>query len=346
MSIIHYPLVWSLLKTLAIILPMVIAVAYLTLAERKILGYMHIRLGPNQVGPWGLLQPFADLIKMIFKEWVIPSAANKAMFIIAPFIAVTTSFAAWAVIPFGEGLVGSAIDSSLLYILAMTSLGIYASLLGGWGSNSKFAIFGAVRSAAQVVSYELAMGFALITVVMIAGSLNLTDIVKAQSGGLGFINWYFIPLFPMAVIYFIAGLAELNRAPFAVVEGESEIIAGFFTEYSGTGFASFYLAEYANMILMSALISLLFFGGWLSPLSGIESIENIPVLSLLAADGMIWMFLKMAFFLFSIIWVRATFPGYRYDQIMRLGWKFFIPIALIWIAVVLVMYGIGLKPWF
>ena len=346
MAIIHYPLVWALLKTLVIFLPIVLSVAYLTFAERKVLGYMHIRLGPNRVGPKGLLQPFADLLKMLFKEWIIPSAANKAMFIIAPFVAVTTAFAVWAVIPFQDGWISSSMDSGILYILAMTSLGVYSSLIGGWGSNSKFAIFGAIRSAAQVVSYELAIGFALITVVMISGSLNLSEIVKGQSGELGFINWYFIPLLPMAVIYFIAGLAELNRAPFEVTEGESEIVAGYFTEYSGTGFVTFYLAEYTNMILMSALMSLLFFGGWLSPLSGVEAVANIPVVSFLATDSLFWMILKMAFFLFAMIWVRATFPGYRYDQIMRLGWKFFIPIALVWIAVVLVMYGIGLKPWF
>ena len=346
MAIINYPLVWALIKTLAIFLPIVLSVAYLTFAERKVLGYMHIRLGPNRVGPKGLLQPFADLLKMLFKEWIIPSAANKAMFLIAPFIAVTTAFAVWAVIPFNEKWISSSMDSAILYILAMTSLGVYASLMAGWGSNSKFSMFGAIRSAAQVVSYELAIGFALITVVMMSGSLNFTEIVKGQSGDLGLVNWYFIPLLPMAVIYFIAGLAELNRAPFEVTEGESEIVAGYFTEYSGTGFVTFYLAEYTNMILMSALMSLLFFGGWLSPLSGVEAIQNIPVLSLLAADSTFWMILKMAFFLFAMIWVRATFPGYRYDQIMRLGWKFFIPIALVWIAVVLVMYGIGLKPWF
>lgn len=346
MAIIHYPLVWALLKTLVIFLPIVLSVAYLTFVERKVLGYMHIRLGPNRVGPKGLLQPFADLLKMLFKEFIIPSAANKTMFLIAPFIAVTTAFGVWAVIPFNDGWVSSSMDSAILYILAMTSLGVYASLMAGWSSNSKFAIFGAIRSAAQVVSYELALGFALITVVMMSGSLNFSVIVDKQAGSLGLINWYFIPLLPMAVIYFIAGLAELNRAPFEVTEGESEIVAGYFTEYSGTGFVTFYLAEYTNMILVSALMSLLFFGGWHAPLSGVEAVQNIPVLSLLATDSFFWMIIKMAFFLFAMIWVRATFPGYRYDQIMRLGWKFFIPIALLWIAVVLVMYGIGLKPWF
>lgn len=342
LAIIYYPLVWALLKTLAVVLPVVMAVAYMTYAERRVLAVMHVRLGPNRVGPFGLLQPFADLIKMIFKEWIIPSSANKVFFIISPILMVTTSFAAWAVIPFGKDLVGSNMDAGLLYILAMTSLGVYAVILAGWASNSKYAILSAIRSGAQVISYELAMGFALITVVMLSGSLNLTKIVEGQEG-LSILRWYFIPLLPMAVLYFIAGVAETNRAPFDLVEGESEIVAGFHVEYSGTGFACFFLAEYANMILVSALASLLFFGGWLSPFAGIPGIEDIPVLG---QSSIIWMFAKMAFFLFAYIWLRATFPRYRYDQIMRLGWKIFIPLSIGWIMFVIALYALGINYWF
>ncbi len=341
-AIIFYPLVWALLKTLAVILPVVIAVAYMTYAERRILGFMHVRLGPNRVGPFGLLQPFADLIKMVFKEWIIPSAANKTFFILSPIIIVTTAFAAWAVIPFGEGLVGANIDAGLLYILAMTSLGVYAIILAGWASNSKYAMLSAIRSGAQVISYELAMGFALITVIMLAGSLNLTKIVQGQEG-MSILRWYFIPLFPMAVLYFIAGVAETNRAPFDLVEGESEIVAGFHVEYSGTGFACFFLAEYANMILVAALASLLFFGGWLSPFAGIPGLENIPIIG---ENGIFWLLIKMAFFLFTYIWLRATFPRYRYDQIMRLGWKVFIPLSIGWIFFVIALYALGINYWF
>lgn len=341
-AIIFYPLVWALLKTLAVILPVVIAVAYMTYAERRVLAVMHTRLGPNRVGPFGLLQPFADLIKMVFKEWIIPSAANKIFFILAPIIIVTTAFAAWAVIPFSEGLVGANIDAGLLYILAMTSLGVYAIILAGWASNSKYAMLSAIRSGAQVISYELAMGFALITVIMLAGSLNLTKIVQGQEG-MSILRWYFIPLFPMAVLYFIAGVAETNRAPFDLVEGESEIVAGFHVEYSGTGFACFFLAEYANMILVSALASLLFFGGWLSPFAGIPGVESIPIIG---ENGVFWMVIKMAFFLFAYIWLRATFPRYRYDQIMRLGWKVFIPLSIGWIFFVIGLYAFGINYWF
>lgn len=342
LAIIHYPLVWALLKTLAVILPVVIAVAYMTYAERRVLAVMHVRLGPNRVGPFGLLQPFADLIKMVFKEWIIPSAANKIFFIMSPIIIVTTAFAAWAVIPFDQGLVATNMDAGVLYILAMTSLGVYAIIIAGWSSNSKYAMLSAIRSGAQVISYELAMGFALITVIMMSGSLNLTKIVEGQAG-MGLLSWYFVPLFPMAVVYFIAGVAETNRAPFDLVEGESEIVAGFHVEYSGTGFACFFLAEYANMILVSALASLLFFGGWLSPFAGIPGIENIPVLG---TNGWWWMLLKMAFFLFTYIWLRATFPRFRYDQIMRLGWKIFIPLSILWIFVVILLYALNIDFWF
>ena len=341
-NIITHPLIWSVLKFAVVVLPVVTSVAYLTFAERKILGYMHVRVGPNRVGPYGLLQPFADLLKMVMKEWIIPSAANKALFVLAPIIIVLTSFAAWVVIPFNDGWVAANIDASLLYVLAMTSLGVYGVIIAGWASNSKYAMFSALRSGAQVVSYELAMGFALITVVMTAGSLNLTAIVKAQSG-YGLFSWYWIPLLPMAVLYFISGVAETNRAPFDVVEGESEIVAGFHVEYSGTGFACFFLAEYANMILVAAMSSLLFFGGWLSPFAGLPILGKIPFL---ATDGLWWMLIKMSFFLFAYIWLRATFPRYRYDQVMRLGWKIFIPLTIVWIAVVIILSLIGLKPWY
>ncbi|GBU10346.1 NADH-quinone oxidoreductase subunit H [Gammaproteobacteria bacterium] len=341
-AILTYPLVWALLKTLAVILPVVLGVAYMTFAERKVLAYMHLRIGPNRVGYYGLLQPFADLIKMVFKEWLIPASGNKFLFVVAPIVIVITAFGAWAVIPFGDGLVGANVDAGILYILAMTSLGTYGVIIAGWASNSKYALLSALRSGAQVISYELAMGFALITVMMSAGSLNLSEIVKAQAG-LGFISWYWIPLLPMAVVYFVAGVAETNRAPFDVVEGESEIVAGFHIEYSGTGFACFFLAEYANMILVSALASIMFLGGWLSPFAGIPYLSNIPIL---ATDGIGWMLVKMAFFLFAYIWFRATFPRYRYDHLMRLGWKIFIPLTILWVFVVIIFHLTGFGPWY
>lgn len=346
LAIWNYPLVAAFVKAIAVIIPVVLGVAYTTLLERKVLGYMHIRLGPNRVGPYGILQPFADLLKMLFKEFVIPSMVNRKMFIIAPFISIITAFAVFVVIPFGEGAFreGSVMDSSVLFVLAIAALGGYASLIAGWASNSKFAIFGAIRSANQIISYELALGFALLTVIVAAGSMNFTEIVHAQKG-YGFLTWYFIPLLPMAVIYYIASLAELGRAPFAVVEGEAEIVAGFHVEYSGTGFVSFYLAEYTNMILVSALNAILFFGGWLSPFSGL-GLEQVPLLSVLAHDSILWMIFKIIFFLFTIIWVRATIPGYRYDQIMRLGWKIFIPFTMVWLLITVVMHQAGLPPWF
>ncbi len=348
-SIIYYPLVWSLIKAIAVIIPVVLGVAYLTLAERKILGYMHVRLGPNRVGPFAILQPFADLLKMLFKEWIIPSAGNKILFIMAPFITVLAAFSVWAVVPFSDTLIASNLDSGVMFILAMASIGMYAALIGGWASNSKFATFGAIRSAAQVISYELAMGFALLTVIMAAGTLKLTGIVQGQESQVGFLGWYFIPLLPVVVVYFISALAELGRAPFAVVEGESEIVAGFFTEYSGTGFVTFYLAEYTNMVLVAALSSLLFFGGWLSPFSGFEIFQADGALSwlgFLAVDHTLWLIAKMVFFLFTIIWIRATFPQYRYDQIMRLGWKYFIPISIAWVLVVIALGYFQVGPWF
>ncbi|WP_297484673.1 NADH-quinone oxidoreductase subunit NuoH [Ferrovum sp.] len=316
-----WPLVWTLLKILAIVVPMMGAVAYLTLAERKVIGYMQIRIGPNRVGPLGLLQPIADGIKLLMKEIIIPSGSSKFLFVLAPVLAIMPALAAWAVVPFTPDLVLANVDAGLLYIMAITSMGVYGVVLAGWASNSKYAFLGALRSAAQIVSYEIAMGFALVTVLMMSHSLNLVDIVKAQQGNLGLLQWNWIPLFPMFVIYVIAGTAETNRAPFDVAEGESEIVAGFHVEYSGMAFAIFFLAEYANMILIAALTSLMFLGGWLSPVSFLP-------------DGILWLFAKMSFILFLFLWFRATFPRYRYDQIMRLGWKVFIPVTLIWLVIV------------
>ena len=314
-----WPVAWNLAKILAIVLPIMGCVAYLTLAERKVIGYMQIRIGPNRVGPKGLLQPVADGLKLLFKEIILPTAANKFLFLLAPVLVLAPALAAWAVVPFDLSLVLADIDAGLLYILAMTSVGVYGVIIAGWASNSKYAFLGSLRSAAQIVSYEIAMGFALVGVLMCANSLNLGKIVLAQSGG--FWQWYWLPLFPLFVVYFIAAVAETNRAPFDVAEGESEIVAGFHVEYSGMAFAVFFLAEYANMILVATLAALMFLGGWLSPL---------PFLP----DGFPWLALKVAGLLFLFLWFRATFPRYRYDQIMRLGWKVFIPVTLIWIVVV------------
>ncbi|MCA1978523.1 MAG: NADH-quinone oxidoreductase subunit NuoH [Thiobacillus sp.] len=311
--------VWTLIKILALVVPLMLGVAYLTYAERKVIGWMQVRIGPNRVGFQGLLQPIADAVKLLMKEIIIPAGANKGLFILGPILAIAPALAAWAVIPFTDTLVLANIDAGLLYVMAITSMGVYGVIIAGWASNSKYAFLGAMRSAAQIVSYEIAMGFALVGVLMAAQSLNLVDIVRAQQGG--FWHWYFIPLFPLFLVYLIAGVAETNRAPFDVAEGESEIVAGFHVEYSGMAFAVFFLAEYANMILVAALTTLMFLGGWLSPL---------PFLP----DGMLWWLLKTGFVLFLFLWFRATFPRYRYDQIMRLGWKVFIPITIVWIVVV------------
>jgi NADH-quinone oxidoreductase subunit H len=310
---------WTLIKIVAIVLPLMGAVAYLTLAERKVIGYMQVRIGPNRVGYFGLLQPIADGLKLLMKEIVIPSQANKALFLIAPVLAIAPAFAAWAVVPFDVDMVLADVDAGLLYILAMTSVAVYGVIIAGWASNSKYAFLGSLRSAAQIVSYEIAMGFALVGVLMCANSLNLGKIVLAQSGGL--LHWYWLPLFPLFVVYFISAVAETNRAPFDVAEGESEIVAGFHVEYSGMAFAVFFLAEYANMILVSMLAVIMFLGGWLSPIPGLP-------------DGFLWLLAKVALMLFFFLWFRATFPRYRYDQIMRLGWKVFIPITLVWIVVI------------
>lgn len=319
-----WPLVWNLVKIIVIVAPLMIGVAYLTLAERKVIGYIQVRIGPNRVGPKGLLQPIADGIKLLLKEIIIPSGANKSLFIIAPIMAIMPALAAWAVVPFSPELVLANVDAGLLYIMAITSMGVYGVIIAGWASNSKYAFLGALRSAAQIVSYEIAMGFALVGVLMCAQTLNLTDIVKSQAGG-GFWNWYFIPLFPMFMVYLISGVAETNRAPFDVAEGESEIVAGFHVEYSGMAFAVFFLAEYANMILIATMTSLMFLGGWNPPL-------DIAPFNMLS--GIFWLLLKVASVLFLFLWFRATFPRYRYDQIMRLGWKVFIPVTLVWLLIV------------
>jgi NADH-quinone oxidoreductase subunit H len=322
-----WPAVWTLLKIVAIAIPLILAVAYLTLAERMVLGWMQVRIGPNRVGPLGLLQPFADVFKLIFKEIVVPTGANRYLFFIAPMLALGPALAAWAVIPFNDTLVLSNINAGLLYVLAMTSVGVYGIILAGWASNSKYAFLGCLRSAAQIVSYEIAMGFALVGVLMVASSLNLSDIVRGQEGGAAY--WYIWPLFPLFVVYLVSGIAETNRHPFDVAEGESEIVAGFHVEYSGVAFAVFFLAEYMNMILIAALASTLFLGGWLSPWPQFNNMELLGVHPF--GDGLPWLLLKMSGVLFIFLWIRATFPRYRYDQIMRLGWKVFIPITLIWI---------------
>ncbi|HEY9098476.1 MAG TPA: NADH-quinone oxidoreductase subunit NuoH [Thiobacillus sp.] len=310
---------WTLIKIMALVVPLMLSVAYLTYAERKIIGWMQVRIGPNRVGYMGLLQPIADGMKLMMKEIIIPSGANRSLFILGPILAIAPALAAWAVIPFTDTLVLANINAGLLYVLAMTSMGVYGVIIAGWASNSKYAFLGAMRSAAQIVSYEIAMGFALVGVLMASQSLNLIDIVQGQSGGAH--QWYIWPLFPLFVVYLISGVAETNRAPFDVSEGESEIVAGFHVEYSGMAFAVFFLAEYANMILIAALTTLMFLGGWLSPVSFLP-------------DGFIWWALKVMFVLFLFLWFRATFPRYRYDQIMRLGWKVFIPITIVWIVVV------------
>ncbi len=327
-------------KIVAILLPLLLTIAYMTYAERKIIGYIQVRIGPNRVGFRGWLQPIADFVKLLFKEIIVPSGANPFLFRAAPILALAPALAAWAVVPFDSLKVLADINAGLLYIFALTSLGVYGIIVAGWASNSRYAFLGAMRSAAQIVSYEIAMGFALVGVLVAAGSLNLREIVLAQEGSL--FHWFWLPLLPLFLIYFIAGVAETNRAPFDVAEGESEIVAGFHVEYSGMAFAAFFLAEYANMILISALTSVMFLGGWLSPFQGIPLLES----AFAWVPGIIWLGLKMALFLFLFLWFRATFPRYRYDQIMRLGWKVFIPITLVWIVVIGGLVMLSIPPWF
>ncbi|WP_078482550.1 NADH-quinone oxidoreductase subunit NuoH [Solemya pervernicosa gill symbiont] len=339
-----------LAKIVAIVLPLMALVAYYTLAERKVISYMQVRMGPNRVGFFGYLggwgQPIADALKLMFKEIILPTKSNRFLFLLAPVLSITPALAAWAVIPFDNGMLLADIDAGLLYVLALTSVGVYGVIIAGWASNSKYALLGTMRTAAQIVAYEIAMGFALVGVLMPAGSLNLNDIVLAQQGSI--FHWYWLPLMPLMVIYFIAGVAETNRAPFDVAEGESEIVAGFHVEYSGMAFAVFFLAEYANMILIAALTAVMFLGGWLSPLQGIlpESAFSIPVIGLLLGHGIHWFVAKMAIFMFIFLWFRATFPRYRYDQIMRLGWKVFIPLTIIWLFVEGAAIAFNIGPWF
>ncbi|MGH8709859.1 MAG: NADH-quinone oxidoreductase subunit NuoH [Burkholderiales bacterium] len=324
-----WPYVITFSKTLglivAIVVPLLLSVAYLTFAERKVIGYMQVRIGPNRVGPRGWLQPIADALKLLVKEIIIPSGANRFLFVLAPVLSIMPAMAAWAVVPFQPELVLANVDAGLLYILAITSMSVYGVIIAGWASNSKYAFIGAMRSAAQIVSYEIAMGFALVGVLMASHSLNLVEIVKAQQGGAGFLNWFFIPLFPLFLVYLISGVAETNRSPFDVAEGESEIVAGFHVEYSGMAFAVFFLAEYANIILVSTMCATMFLGGWLPPFN-FAPFTWLP--------GVFWLVFKVVFIVFFFLWFRATFPRYRYDQIMRLGWKVFIPVTLVWIFVI------------
>ncbi|MFZ2542287.1 MAG: NADH-quinone oxidoreductase subunit NuoH [Gallionella sp.] len=341
--------VWTLVKIMAIILPIMGGVAYLTLVERKVIGYMQIRIGPNRVGYFGLLQPIADGVKLLLKEIIIPTGSSKFLFVLAPIMALAPSLAAWAVMPFSDGVVLADLNAGLLYLLAMTSLGVYGIIIAGWASNSKYAFLGAVRSAAQIVSYEIAMGFALVCVLMVSQSMNLGDIVRGQQDGInlfgwnlpGLFGWYLLPLFPMFLVYVISGVAETNRAPFDMAEGESEIVAGFHVEYSGMTFALFFLAEYANMILIAFLTAIMFLGGWLNPFQGWHVLgaltDWIP--------AFIWLLGKVSFILFLFLWFRATFPRYRYDQLMRLGWKVFIPLTIVWVVVIAVWMQTPLWVW-
>ena len=337
-----WPLVWSLLKIVAVLLPLLGCVAYLTLWERQAIGWSQIRPGPHRVGPYGLLTPIADAVKLIFKEIIKPAAASKGLFFLGPVMTIMPALAAWAVVPFGPDAAVANVNAGLLFLMAITSLEVYGVIIAGWASNSKYAFLGALRASAQMVSYEIAMGFALVVVLMVTGSLNMTEIVQAQergwfaSHGVPLLSWNWLPLFPIFIVYFISGLAETNRHPFDVVEGESEIVAGHMIEYSGMSFAMFFLAEYANMILVSALAVVMFLGGWSAPISWSLLGMDTPAFfqHTMGFWNWAWLFAKTFFVVTMFLWVRATFPRFRYDQIMRLGWKIFIPITLIWLVVV------------
>jgi NADH-quinone oxidoreductase subunit H len=327
-------------QILAVTITVILTVAFTTFFERKVIGYMQGRLGPNRVGPLGLGQPFADVLKLLIKEVIVPEKSNRFLFVIAPLLSIIPALATWAVIPLSDGFVIADINAGLLYVLALTSIGVYGVVLAGWATNSKYAFLGAMRSGAQIVAYEIAMGFALVGVLMASGSLNLGDIIRAQSGG--FSHWFLIPLLPLFIVYLVSGVAETNRAPFDVAEGESEIVAGFHVEYSGVAFAIFFLAEYANIILISALTSIFFFGGWASIFEGWTFLGEGH---LLREPSFFWLAAKIAMFIFVFFWLRATFPRYRYDQIMRLGWKVFIPVTIIWIGVEGVLSWFQWGPW-
>ena len=332
------------LQMAPLLVVVILSVAYLTFWERKIIGWMQNRIGPNRVGPWGLFQPFADVIKLLIKEVIVPTRANRFLFLIAPILAITPALATWAVMPLFPDFAIADIDAGLLYVLALTSLGVYGVIIAGWATNSKYAFLGAMRAAAQIVAYEIAMGFALVGVVMAGGSLNLGDIVTAQAGPGN--HWFLLPLFPLFIVFFISGVAETNRAPFDVAEGESEIVAGFHVEYAGVTFAIFFLAEYANMILIAALTAVMFLGGWDSLFSGsIYGFLDGTLLEWIRYPGLHWLAVKIVLFLFFFLWFRATFPRYRYDQIMRLGWKVFIPVTIVWIFVEGAMVLMNIGPW-
>ncbi len=335
-----WPVIWNLIKIIVVVLPLMGAVAYLTLWERKAIGWMHVRIGPNRVGPFGLLQPIADALKLLTKEIIVPAAASKGLFLLGPIMTIMPALVAWVVIPFGPDVALANINAGLLFVMAITSLEVYGVIIAGWASNSKYAFLGALRASAQMVSYEIAMGFCLVVVLMVSASLNMTDIVMGQGKGqfadmgLGFLSWNWLPLLPIFVVYIISGIAETNRHPFDVVEGESEIVAGHMIEYSGMSFAMFFLAEYANMWLVSILAAIMFLGGWLSP---VPFLDFIP--------GWIWLGLKTFAVVTLFIWVRATFPRFRYDQIMRLGWKIFIPVTLVWLVVIGGVMQTSWNPW-
>lgn len=333
-------LLWVVIKILIIVLPLLLVVAYLTFAERKVIGYIQCRIGPNRVGFRGLLQPFADLFKMLQKEIIIPTKSNPYLFRVAPVFSLIPALVGWAVVPFDVGMVLANINAGVLFLFAMSSLGVYGVLIAGWASNSKYAMMGALRSAAQTVSYEIAMGFAFVGVLLAAGSMNITDIVLSQQGG--FLHWWCIPLLPLFVIFWISGVAETNRAPFDLAEGETELSAGFNVEYSAIGFGVIFLAEYASMVLISMMLTLLFLGGWLSPFEGIPLLNDI----FFFVPGFVWLLLKVSFFLFVYLWIRATFPRYRYDQLMRLGWKVLIPMTIVWVVLTAGMVMLHVKPWF
>lgn len=333
-------LIWIIIKIIIILVPLMIVVAFLTFAERKVIGYIQSRVGPNRVGFRGFAQPIADALKLLFKEVIIPSASNRYLYLIAPILSLAPALAAWAVIPFAKGWVLANVNAGLLFLFAMTSLGVYGILVAGWSSNSKYAFFGALRSAAQVVSYEIPMGFALVGVLIAAGTMNLQGIVMHQQGGIW--HWFWLPLLPLFIVYWVAAVAETNRAPFDVAEGESEIVAGFHVEYSGIAFALFFLAEYANMVLIAGIATVIFLGGWLSPFQGIPGLQ--PIFAWV--PGLVWFVLKMSLFVFTYFWMRATFPRYRYDQIMHLGWKVLIPVTLVWILVLSLAIEFHLTHWF